>query len=87
MKAYHYRHRQHNHTTRACHCFVGEDDEEEDQETSSNATLKCGKKKYRGGITNLPTYIETFKTFDKQNFYKSADISQDSTVAEYRHDV
>ena len=40
------------------------------------AELRLDGESYVGASTTLPCYIETFKTYDNRNFYKSADIAQ-----------
>ena len=43
---------------------------------AGDAQLKLGGESFPGTRTILPGYVEAFKTFDQQNYYKSADISQ-----------
>jgi len=43
---------------------------------SSRATMFLDGEEHVGARVSLPCYIETFKTYDKQNYYKSSDISQ-----------
>jgi len=43
---------------------------------NKSAQMELDGETYVGTQTNLPCYIETFKTFDKHNYYKSADIAQ-----------
>ncbi|KAJ3385880.1 hypothetical protein HDU92_002818 [Lobulomyces angularis] len=41
-----------------------------------NAMLKLGNDKYKASLMDLPTLIESMKTFDNKSFIKIADISQ-----------
>ncbi len=40
------------------------------------ATFAFGKKKYAATLVNLPTIVESHKTQDHGNYYKTADIGQ-----------
>jgi len=42
----------------------------------NTAELRLDGESYVGAQTTLPCYMETFKTYDKQNYYKSGDIAQ-----------
>lgn len=40
------------------------------------ASFALGDKKYEATLVNLPCLVESLKTMDKVNYYKSADIGQ-----------
>lgn len=43
---------------------------------NDKAQLKVDKDILHGKMCMLPTYIESLKTHDKRNYYKTADVAQ-----------
>src|SRR5690606_22203805 len=41
-----------------------------------SASFAIGNQKYKATLVNIPTLLETYKTYDRSNYYKSADVGQ-----------